>query len=216
MIIIKNIKGIIFDLDGIITDTADYHYQSWRKMTNEENIKFNRKINEKLRGLTREKSLKVILNGKEISKTKKEELLKRKNEYYHEFIANMDETDLIPGIQDILYSLKNKEYKMSIASSSKNARPIINKLGFSDLFEVIADGNSVAKNKPAPDLFLYTADKMNLKPEHCLVIEDSQAGVQAALKANMSVVGIGPEKRIGEADFCYTQVKNINLKQILS
>ena len=216
MIIIKKIEGFIFDLDGIITDTADYHYQSWKKMTSEEKIKFNRDINEKLRGLTREKSLEVILNGKNISKSKKEELLKRKNEYYHEYIAEMDEKDLIPGIKSILNTLDKKEYRMSIASSSKNAGPIIEKLNLLHFFEVISDGNSVSKNKPAPDLFLHTANKMKVRPEKCVVIEDSKAGVQAAKSADMKVVGIGPKDRIGVADFCYKKVKNIKLEEILN
>lgn len=219
MIIIKSIKGFIFDLDGVITDTANYHYQSWKKMTDEEDMKFNKKINEKLRGLTREKSLEVILNEqknyKAISQSKISKLLNKKNKYYQKYIENMGDEDLLPGIKKLLNNIYKKDYKMSIASSSKNARSIIKKLGLSDFFEVISDGNSVNKNKPAPDLFLYTAQEMQIKSNNCVVIEDSQAGVKAAINANMQVVGIGPIERIGEAHYCYKNVRDIDLDKIL-
>ncbi|MFW6270089.1 MAG: beta-phosphoglucomutase [Bacillota bacterium] len=212
----KTIKGVIFDLDGVITDTADYHFKSWKRLAEEENISFNKKDNEKLRGLTREKSLETILKEKDISPSQKKDFLKRKNDYFHEYISDMDESDLLPGVKKLLNRLKQKKIKMGVASSSKNARIIINRLGFEDFFMVIGDGNSVNKNKPAPDIFLYAADKMNIPPVKCVVIEDSKAGVEAAIKAGMKVVGIGPEKRVGKADCIYKEIKNIEIEQLLN
>ena len=216
MIVIIDIKGFIFDLDGVITETAEYHYRSWKRMTEEENIYFDREVNEKLRGLSRENSLDVILDGEKVSQQRREHMLQRKNQYYHELINKMTRDFMIPGVKKLLFTLKEKGYKLAVASASKNAIPILKKLGIIDLFLTISDGNSVTNIKPAPDIFLHTAEKLNLEPSSCVVIEDSEAGIEAALAAGMLTVGIGPKERVGRADLVYERVADIKLENILN
>ncbi len=211
----KNIKGFIFDLDGVITDTAEYHYKSWKRMAEEEAIAFDRKVNEQLRGVSRMHSLDILLNGKELSLEKKKELASRKNKYYQDFLDNISQDDLLPGMSDILKRLQKENYKIAVASSSKNAKIVLKYLEIDNIFDTISDGNSVKNAKPAPDIFLYTADKINLKPEECVVVEDAESGIEAALAANMTAVGIGPEERVGKADFRYDKTSDINLDEIL-
>lgn len=217
MIIInrKKVKGFIFDLDGVITDTAEYHYQSWKKISEEENIPFTREDNEQLRGLSRHDSLENFLGERELSEKQKQEWTARKNNYYQEYIEQITRNDLIPGVIDLLRELEIKKYKIAIASSSKNAKYVIKSLGIEDKFITVSDGNSVKQTKPAPDIFLYTADKMGLGPEECVVIEDSGSGVEAANSAGMISVGVGPERRVGKADYCYEHVVEINLKNFI-
>ena len=213
----NNLKAIIFDLDGVVTDTAEYHYKSWKLPLKEEGIDFTKKENEKLRGLSRRNSVKTIAQTKKVdfSKEKEDEIMYKKNNYYQKMIVGLDKDDMIDGIHEILLELKNKNYKMAVASASRNAKQVIKSLELDNFFEIIADGNSVNKSKPAPDLFLFTAEEMGVKPEECLVVEDSKAGVKGAKKAGMKVVGIGPEKRIGKADYCYQKVSKIDLEEIL-
>lgn len=213
----NKLEAIIFDLDGVVTDTAEYHYKSWKISLKEEGINFTKKGNEKLRGLSRRDSVKTIAQTKDIyfSKEKEDEIMYKKNNYYQEIIVDLDKEDMIDGIYEILLELKNEGYKMAVASASRNAKQVVKSLELDDFFEVIADGNSVNKSKPAPDLFLFTAKEMGFKPEKCLVIEDSKAGVKGAKEAGMKVVGIGPKERIGKADYCYKKVSHINLEEIL-
>ena len=212
----NNLKAIIFDLDGVVTDTAEYHYKSWELPLKEEGIDFTEKENEKLRGLSRRDSVKTIAQTKDVVFTEKKEneIMEKKNQYYQEIIEDLNKNDMIDGIYEILVELKNKNYKMAVASASRNAKQVIKSLDLDNFFEVIADGNSVNKSKPAPDLFLFTAKKMGFKPEECLVVEDSKAGVKGAKEAGMKVIGIGPKERIGEADYCYKKVSDIDTKKI--
>ncbi|ACL68804.1 beta-phosphoglucomutase [Halothermothrix orenii] len=216
MIIHREIKGFIFDLDGVITDTAELHYRSWKKLADEEGIPFTREDNEQLRGVSRRKSLELLLNGREVPEEKKLEMMDRKNNYYKEFIKQITEEDLLPGAKELLDELKSRGYKLAVASASKNAKPVIKNLGVEHVFDQISDGYSVEKTKPAPDLFLYTAKQLGLKPEECVVIEDAEAGIEAALAAGMTAVGIGPEERVGKAHFRYDKVADINLDDILA
>lgn len=211
----KDYEAIIFDLDGVITDTAEYHYQSWQRMADEEGLEFNREINEKLRGVSRERSLEIILDGKKISEDEMKRLMDKKNGYYQEYLKEMDETDLLPGARELIDDSIDKGFKLAIASSSKNAKTVISALNINDFFEVIADGFSVNNPKPAPDLFLYAAEKMGLISEQCIVFEDAKAGIDAAQAANMLSVGIGPENRVGHADFRFDKVQDVDLEIIL-
>ena len=213
----NKVKAVIFDLDGVVTDTAEYHYQSWKLPLKEEGIDFSKKDNEKLRGLSRRVSVKTIAQTKEIdfSREKENEIMKKKNDYYNEMIVDLDKSDMINGIHEILLDLKNKNYKLAVASASCNAKKVIKSLELNHFFEIVADGNSVNKSKPAPDLFLFTANNLGVPAKHCLVIEDSKAGVIGAKKAGMKVVGVGPEERIGKADYCYEKISDINLDEIL-
>jgi len=208
--------AVIFDLDGVITDTAEYHYQAWRRMAEEEGLSFSRQDNEKLRGVSRRASLELVLKGKELPENKKLELMERKNNYYREQIKTISDKDLLPGAIDKLNQLKNADVKLALASASKNARDVIENLGIEDYFEVVADGYSVKKTKPAPDLFLFAAEKLNVPPSCCIVVEDAEAGITAAVSAGMYTVGIGPPARVGRADLVYNAVAEIEIPEILA
>lgn len=209
------IKAFIFDLDGVLTDTAEYHYLAWKRLAEEEGIAFTRRDNEKLRGISRRESLKLILKGREIPEEKMQEMMDRKNGYYRDFIKTVSEKDLLPGALELLDRLKDKKYRLALASASKNAPVVVERLGIAHYFEVIADGNSVEKTKPAPDLFLYVSEKMKLHPAECLVVEDAEAGVEAARVAGMATIGIGPQERVGTADYVYPSVAEIRIEDFL-
>lgn len=210
------IKAFIFDLDGVLTDTAEYHYLAWKRLAKEEGIAFTRDDNEKLRGVSRRASLELILKGRAVSEEIMQEMMDCKNSYYGNFIKTVSEKDLLPGALGLLGRLKDKNYRLALASASKNAPVVVERLGIVHYFEVIADGNSVEKTKPAPDIFLYVAEKMNLPPAECLVVEDAEAGVEAARAAGMATIGIGPQERVGAADFVYPSVADIRIEDLLS
>lgn len=208
------IQAFIFDLDGVLTDTAEHHFLSWKRLCEEEGIPFNREINEKLRGVSRKKSLEIILGEKKVSAEKFAEMMARKNKYYQESIRNISPADLFPGAEEILEELKKKGLKLALGSSSKNARTVIKGLGIEKYFDVIGDGNSVEKAKPAPDLFLFAAKRLGVSPGKCVVVEDAEAGIEAALEAGMFVVGIGPPERVGKSHIFFPSVLEIQLEEI--
>ncbi len=209
------IAAFIFDLDGVLTDTAEYHFLAWKRLAEEEKLPFSREDNEKLRGVSRRASLDLILQGREMSEKKIREMMDRKNGYYRAYLEKITEKDLLPGSIDLLRELQTKGFKLALASASKNAPRVIERLGIASFFDVIADGNSVEKTKPAPDLFLFTAEKMGVPPAYCLVVEDAEAGIAAAQAAGMYTIGIGPTDRVGSADYNYPSVSEIKLEDIL-
>lgn len=209
------LKAFIFDLDGVITDTAEFHYQAWKRLADEEGIPFTRKDNEELRGVSRERSLELLLGGREYTAEEKKLLMERKNQYYQELIATITPDDLLPGAADLIKNLKENGYKLAVASASKNAKTVIKNLGLVEAFDHISDGYSVEKGKPAPDLFLFTADKMGVLPESCAVFEDARSGIEAAQAANMLAIGIGPVDRVGAADYVYDTIADVDLNEIL-
>ncbi|HYW19317.1 MAG TPA: beta-phosphoglucomutase [Nodularia sp. (in: cyanobacteria)] len=194
-----DIQGVIFDLDGVLTDTAEYHYQAWQKLADEEGIEFNRQANEALRGISRRESLMLMIKNKKYSEAQIQEMLERKNGYYVELIENITPKDMLPGAIALLDELREQGIKIAIGSASKNAQMVLERLGIADHVDAIADGYSVQQPKPAPDLFLYAAKQLGVPPEQCLVIEDAAAGVEAALAAGMWAVGLGPSERVGAA-----------------
>lgn len=212
------IKGFIFDLDGVITDTAEYHYLGWKKLSDEEGLAFDREFNEKFRGVSRMECLDLLLeaNDRKVAPEERKELAERKNNYYREYLKSISEDNLLEGIKKILKRVKEEGYKMAIASASKNTKIVVSKLDIKNMFDTISDGYSVKNSKPAPDLFLHTAKKMDLKPAECVVFEDAAAGIDAALAANMTAVGIGPESRVGHAHYRFDSVKDIDLDQIIN
>jgi beta-phosphoglucomutase len=216
--IIKTCESIavIFDLDGVLTDTAEYHYRAWRRLAEEEGLSFSREDNEKLRGVSRRASLELVLQGNNRSEAEMLEMMDRKNSYYRSFIKTMDAGDLLPGAAEILNQLRTMGVKLGLASASKNARDVLERINLENYFEVIADGNSVEKAKPAPDLFLFAADKLSVAPRCAVVVEDAEAGIEAALAAKMAAVGIGPRERVGKADLIYKSVAEINVSDLLS
>jgi len=205
-----DIRGVIFDLDGVLTDTAEFHYRSWQKLADEEGMVFSRQANEALRGLSRRDSLMRIVGFREFSEEKIQEMMERKNRYYMEFIQEINPANLLPGALALLEELRLFGIKVAIGSASKNAKTVIKQLGIADRVDVIADGYSVEHSKPAPDLFLYAADQLGLKSAQCVVIEDAASGVEAALAANMWAVGLGPTERVGAAHVVLPSLEGIS------
>jgi len=196
-------KAFIFDLDGVIVDTAKYHYLAWRELAIQLGFDFTMEQNERLKGVSRVRSLEILLDiGKiQLNEDEKTTYLKEKNQQYLQYIAKMDHTEILPGIDDLLHYLKLNKVPFSLGSASKNARLILETLDLIDLFDAIVDGNDVSTAKPDPEVFLIAAQKLGVQPEDCIVIEDAQAGIEAANKAGMTSIGIGDAHVLAEADF---------------
>ena len=211
----EKIKAVIFDLDGVITDTSEYHYRAWKRLADEEGIPFNRDDNDKLRGVSRSECLKILLNGKQISAKQFQKMMDRKNEYYVELLRQMTSENILPGAKELVLGLKKRGIKTAIASVSKNTRTVLQGTGIENLFNIIVDGYSVKNTKPAPDLFLFAAKELGVKPEDCAVVEDAEAGIDAALAGNMLSIGIGPEERVGKARYRFEKIGDITLTKLL-
>ena len=208
------ILGAIFDLDGVLTDTSEFHYLAWKRLADEEGIPFDREANEQLRGIDRRDSLLRLLNGRSFPEEKLQEMMDRKNRYYLDLIAGITPQDLLPGAGNFLDQLHAAGIKIAIGSASKNARSVIEKLGLQSQIDAIADGNSVERQKPFPDLFLHAASLLNLRPQHCIVFEDAGAGVEAALAGNMWAVGLGPQERVGQAHLTFDNLDGLQWESI--
>jgi len=206
--------GAIFDLDGVLTDTSEMHFQAWKRLADEEGISFNREDNEALRGVSRRESLIRLLDGREYPEEKIHEMMDRKNRYYQEMIAGLTPENLLPGARPLLESLKIRGVKIAIGSASKNARAVIEKLGIANLVDAVSDGHSVRRQKPAPDLFLHAAGQLGLLPSECVVFEDAEAGVAAALSGGFWTVGIGPEERVGDAHLVLPGLADITWEEL--
>ncbi len=193
--------GYIFDLDGVITDTAEYHFRAWERLAKEQNLRFSRQDNEKLRGVPRLESLDIILNLNNVTLPleKRQAMATLKNDYYLQLIHEVSPRDLLPGVADLLQEAKANGIRVGLGSASKNARDVLGRLGILDLFDAVGDGYSVTRGKPAPDLFLWTAGRLDRTVAECIVFEDAEAGVEAALTAEFTVIGIGPEERLHKA-----------------
>ncbi|OAB25183.1 beta-phosphoglucomutase [Flavobacterium fryxellicola] len=198
-------KAFIFDLDGVIVDTAKYHYLAWKKIANQLGIEFTLEHNELLKGVSRVRSLDIILElGKvEASQENKNKWLVQKNEDYLSYLVDMNESEILPGVFPILQFLREKQQPIALGSASKNARPILDKTGLLSYFDAIVDGNDVTNAKPDPEVFLMAAKLLKVNPEHSIVFEDSVAGVQAANIAKMISVGIGEGSILHEAKYIF-------------
>jgi beta-phosphoglucomutase len=196
-------KAFIFDLDGVIVDTAKYHFLAWQKIAAELGIEFTPEHNEELKGVSRIRSLDIILKLGDIqaSQENKNKWLTQKNEDYLSYIENMDETEILPGVVTILEFIKEKNQLIALGSASKNARPILEKVKLLHFFDAIVDGNDVTNAKPDPEVFLIAAKLLNATNENSIVFEDSVAGIQAANIANMISIGIGDDKILHEAKY---------------
>jgi beta-phosphoglucomutase len=208
------LKAFIFDLDGVLTDTAVYHYQAWKWLAEEMGAEFNWEINHKLRGVSRRVSMEIIFEGHNLSEKEMAAGMARKNSYYQELIAQMSPDDVLPGALDLLHEVRDAGIKIGLGSASKNARTVLDAIGLTHLIDVIGDGYSVERSKPEPDLFLYLAHKLEKNPEDCVVFEDAAAGIEAAKHAGMYAVGIGEEKRLLGSDVVYPSLEGVTLKQI--
>ena len=196
-------KAFIFDLDGVIVDTAKYHYLAWKKIASELGIEFTHEHNELLKGVSRVRSLDIILGLGEVdaSQTQKDEWLIQKNEDYLSYLVDMDQSEILPGVMTVLEFLKANHQPIALGSASKNARPILEKTGILSYFDAIVDGNDVSNAKPDPEVFLQAAQKLGISNENSIVFEDSVAGIQAANIASMTSIGIGEASILNEAKF---------------
>ncbi|RSK41907.1 beta-phosphoglucomutase [Mangrovimonas spongiae] len=207
-----NTKGFIFDLDGVIVDTAKYHFLAWKKLANSIDVDFNKEQNEQLKGVSRVKSLEKILawGNKSISEDEFMSLMAKKNDDYLSYINKMGEDEILPDVPKILNYLKINNQAIALGSASKNARKILEKVNLISSFQAIVDGNDVSKAKPDPEVFLIGAKLLNQKPENCVVFEDSVAGIQAANIANMISIGIGDKNVLHEADYIFKDFTEIS------
>ena len=195
--------AFIFDLDGVIVDTAKYHFLAWRNLANSLGFEFTEEHNELLKGVSRVRSLEILLNiGKvELTEEQKQTFLVQKNTEYLGYVHKMTSEEILPGINDLLDYLDSNNIKYALGSASKNAPLILEKVGLYNRFTAIVDGNDVSKAKPDPEVFLIGAQKLNMQPENCIVVEDAIAGVEAANAANMLSIGIGDAKLLSEANY---------------
>ncbi|QOY36903.1 beta-phosphoglucomutase [Anaerobacillus isosaccharinicus] len=214
----KLLQAAIFDLDGVITDTAEYHYLAWRQLANSIGIDFDKDINEKLKGISRMKSLELILQvgGKEnsYSNEEKEVLAEEKNEVYKQLIINISEKDILVGIVAFLEQLKQNNVKIALASASKNAPAIINNLKLKQYFNEIVDVTKIKRGKPDPEIFLTAAKMVNVDPQNCIGIEDAKAGVEAIKGAGMFAVGVGLKESLGKADLLVSNTSELDYEEI--
>jgi len=207
------IECIIFDLDGVLTDTSRLHYKAWKKLADEMNIYFDESINERLKGVSRKESLEIILelSKNSYSEQEKEKLAETKNTYYKEMIESLGPQDLYLGVEELLQDIKSRQLKTVLASASKNASFIINRLGIEKYFDYIVDANYIKNGKPDPEIFINGAEKVQANPENCIVIEDSIAGLIAAKRAGMIAVGIGNSELLDYADFIFESTGKVDI-----
>ena len=209
------IRGFIFDLDGVITDTAEFHYRAWKRLADEEGIPFSRADNEHLRGISRRESLLHIIGNRSYPEETIQAMLDRKNRYYLESIANISPRDLCPGAKALLDEICSAGMKSALGSASKNAREVINRLGIQQHFDAISDGYSVERPKPAPDLFVHASGQLDLSPRECAVVEDASAGIEAARTGGFHTVGLGPAERVGSAEAVFPSLEGVHLQDLL-
>ena len=205
--------GFIFDLDGVVVDTAKYHYLAWKKLANQLGFEFTIDQNELFKGVSRKRCLEILLDIGGVIATQKQfdTWMIEKNEDYLRYIEAMDSSEILPDVPKVLNYLKAKDIPIALGSASKNARPILEKVNLLSYFDVIVDGNHVTKAKPNPEVFLMAAEQLGLNPENCIVFEDAVAGIQAANAAKMISIGIGDAKILSEAKYNFLDFTQIEL-----
>lgn len=209
-------QAIIFDLDGVLTDTSEYHYQAWKHLADDEGIPLTHEENdEHLRGVGRRDSLMYIIRGRQYSEDQIQEMMERKNRYYHALIERMTPQEVVPGGVALLKEIKNAGIKIAIASASKNSRLVLDRLQLTSYFDGIADGYCVVNGKPAPDIFVYAAGLVNVVVTNCIGVEDADAGIQAIKAAGMKAVAIGPASRFHGPDKVLSNMENKHLQDLL-
>ncbi|MFT3737876.1 MAG: beta-phosphoglucomutase [Breznakibacter sp.] len=210
------IKACLFDLDGVIVDTAKYHYIAWKELAKELGFDFTETDNERLKGVSRMASLEILLGigGISLPEDKKNELAARKNERYVSYITQMKPDEILPGAREFLWELRHHGILTALGSASKNAMTILDRLELSDLFDAIIDGNKATKAKPDPQVFLMGAQVLACHPNQCVVFEDAEAGIEAAIAANMRCVGIGSTATLGKANLVVDGLHCMNLDKL--
>lgn len=213
------IKAVIFDLDGVIIDTAHYHYIAWKRLASEFGITLTPAHNELLKGVSRMRSLEIILSlgNIKLPREQQELLAEKKNNWFVEYIEAIRPEEIFPGVIELIRNLRKKNIKVGLASSSKNAPRVIELLGISSDFDTLVDGTMIVQTKPDPEIFLLAAHKLGIEPKYCLVFEDAEAGVEAALAAGMKCVGVGSVDQLGKANLVIPNtgdfyINDLNLK----
>ncbi|HWZ03795.1 MAG TPA: beta-phosphoglucomutase [Mucilaginibacter sp.] len=210
------IKACIFDLDGVIVDTAVYHYKAWKRLANELGFDLSEKDNEKLKGVSRVRSLELILQWGGVTKTKPEqdELAAKKNAWYVDMISHMTPAEILPGAKEFVEDCRKAGFKIALGSASKNSGMILEKVGITHLFDAVIDGNKVSKAKPDPEVFLKGAEALNVAPAECVVFEDAIAGIEAAINGGMKSVGIGSPDVLGKADLVVSGLNEMSIEKL--
>lgn len=211
-----SVKGFIFDLDGVLTDTAEFHYRGWKRLAEEFGLPFTREDNEALRGIPRRESLMLILKEREFPEEQIIEMMERKNQYYLDFIREITPQDVLPGAVELLEEIRAAGLKSAVGSASKNAPEVLERLGIAPLLDAVSHGGSVEKQKPAPDLFLHAVAQLGLEPAQCVVVEDAAAGIEAARAGGFRSIGLGPPERVGKADVILPNLNQVHLQDLLS
>jgi len=211
----NKLEAVIFDLDGVITDSAEFHYRAWKSLADELGIYFDRDINERLKGVPRMESLEIILEKDttpgRFTDNEKQALADKKNKDYVKLIKTIVPADILPGILGLLHELKDKKIKTAIASASRNAATIIERLEIAHLFDFIADAGAIKNQKPAPDVFLVAAENISVPPVNCVGVEDAGAGIVAVKAAGMLAIGIGKEENLKGADLVLSSTAELTL-----
>lgn len=209
-------RACIFDLDGVLVNTAKYHYLAWKRLASELGFSFTQKDNERLKGISRMQSLDILLEVGNVtfSEENKKICANKKNQWYKDFIAKMGSDEILPGALILLENLKQAKYKIALGSASKNAKLILEKTSISSYFDVIIDGNKVKKTKPNPEVFLLAAQELQVAPQECVVFEDAEAGVLAAKLAKMKCIGIGSKEILKKADWVVEGLHQITVEQV--
>lgn len=214
----SELKGCIFDLDGVLVDTARYHFLAWKRLSDSLGFEFTEKNNEQLKGVSRMTSLEILLaiGNINVNKQEKERLAIKKNEWYVDYICKLTPDDILPGSVELLEELHSHGIRCAIGSASKNARLILDRLRLAGLFDVIIDGNRVNKAKPDPEVFVIAAREMELRHDEVIVFEDAVAGVKAAEKAGMKCIGIGDKEILHMADHVVSGLNKLNYKELIN
>lgn len=214
----ETIAAVIFDLDGVIVSTDEFHYLAWKELAEDQAIPFDRADNERLRGVSRMESLEILLEkaAKPYSDAAKLDMAERKNALYRGLLQRLSPADVLPGVAGLLAGLRARGVKIAIGSSSKNAGPILQAIAMADTFDAVADGTHISRSKPDPEVFLLAARKVGVPPGRCLVVEDASAGVEAGLAAGMRVLAVGSAAGHPSADLRARDLSEITLDAILT
>ena len=211
------LRAVIFDLDGVLVSTDELHYQAWKRLADEEGIPFDREINQRLRGVSRMASLEIMLERapRHYTAAQKQALAERKNATYRALLERLTPADILPGALALLHALRQQGVRLAVASSSKNCRFILQRIGLEDFFDAVVDGNDITRSKPDPEVFLLAAQRLGVRPEHCLVVEDAVAGVEAAHAGGMRAMGVGHAASEPRADLRAESLAQVTAEDIL-
>ena len=211
------IQAVIFDLDGVIVSTDECHYLAWKRLADEQGIHFDRQINHRLRGVSRMQSLEIILerSRRQYTAQEKHEMAERKNQWYRQMLSSLTPRDILPGAMEVLRELKARGVKVAVGSSSRNSPLILQRIGLEGFFDATVDGNDITHSKPHPEVFQKAAQRLNVRPENCLVVEDAAAGVESAINAGMKCLALGAAQGHPQAHLSAADLTAITVDQML-